>query len=316
MVGVMVILSLIVVFTFPIIINTIKDKKSEISDYRLDMLKNATDLFVDKNSADLNQNGTGCIPLATLVNSGYIKKPIKLGNSDTDITDSKSILYPYEKSNFTNYIVDSDDTRCNAIPVAYRRVRYIEGTGTQYIDTNYKPNPSTGIEVMFQFNDLTYQQRVFGIDSSDNSNPLSYSLYINGSGKLAYAYQNGKGNWRNLGVKVNTLAHNYEFNVTSGSIMYDSKQFTINTNPTNTSAYNLLIMARNNYTSSGVKVNNFASIKIYTFKIYENGTLIRDYVPCYRTSDGVIGMYDKVGNSFYTNAGAGEFKKGENINFS
>ena len=49
------------------------------------------------------------------------------------------------------------------------------------------------------------------------------------------------------------------------------------------------------------------------FKIYNNGTLVCDLVPCYRKSDGVIGMYDLVQRAFRTNIGTGTFTKGGNV---
>jgi len=42
-------------------------------------------------------------------------------------------------------------------------------------------------------------------------------------------------------------------------------------------------------------------------KIYDNGTLVRNMIPCYRRSDLKPGMYDTVNNVFYTNSGSGEF---------
>ena len=55
------------------------------------------------------------------------------------------------------------------------------------------------------------------------------------------------------------------------------------------------------------------SLKMYYFKIWNNDTLVRDYIPCYRTSDGVIGLYDLVENKFYTNSGTGNFSKGSDL---
>lgn len=44
------------------------------------------------------------------------------------------------------------------------------------------------------------------------------------------------------------------------------------------------------------------STSIYTVKIYNSsGTLIRDYIPAYRVSDGVVGLYDFVTRVFYNN---------------
>jgi hypothetical protein len=53
---------------------------------------------------------------------------------------------------------------------------------------------------------------------------------------------------------------------------------------------------------------------IYAHKIWENGTRVQDFVPCYRKADGVIGMYDLVTDTFFTNAGTGTFTKGADVN--
>ena len=54
--------------------------------------------------------------------------------------------------------------------------------------------------------------------------------------------------------------------------------------------------------------------KIKYFQYYDkNDTLICDLVPCYRKSDGVIGMYDRARNTFLTNVGSGTFTKGADV---
>ena len=54
--------------------------------------------------------------------------------------------------------------------------------------------------------------------------------------------------------------------------------------------------------------------KISAFKYYDKtDTPICDLVPCYRKSDGMIGMYDIVRDVFLTNVGSGSFTKGADI---
>ena len=53
--------------------------------------------------------------------------------------------------------------------------------------------------------------------------------------------------------------------------------------------------------------------KIYNAKIYNGDSLVRDFVPCYRKEDNVIGMYDLISNTFYTNSGTGDFEKGQDV---
>ena len=51
------------------------------------------------------------------------------------------------------------------------------------------------------------------------------------------------------------------------------------------------------------------SNRLYFFKIYEWENLVRDFIPCYRISDDVIWLYDKVNNVFYTNSWTWTFTK-------
>ena len=57
------------------------------------------------------------------------------------------------------------------------------------------------------------------------------------------------------------------------------------------------------------------SIKIYYLKIYDNDTLVRDYIP-YITEDNEYGLYDLVTQQFYGNNGDGEFSGEVNKNHS
>ena len=63
----------------------------------------------------------------------------------------------------------------------------------------------------------------------------------------------------------------------------------------------------------GVNSNGSASflspIKLYSCQIYDNGTLVRDFWPCY-DPDGVACLYDKVEKKYYYNAGTGAFTAG------
>jgi hypothetical protein len=52
--------------------------------------------------------------------------------------------------------------------------------------------------------------------------------------------------------------------------------------------------------------NSAAPMKLYTFKIYEGETLIKDYVPAIN-AEGAMGLYDKVNNQFVGSANSGKF---------
>lgn len=73
------------------------------------------------------------------------------------------------------------------------------------------------------------------------------------------------------------------------------------------------------YTSSSTSYISFGSwidvtwsrtIDWYSFKIWKGDTQLRDFIPCYRKSDNIAGMYDIVNEEFYTNCGSGQFLSG------
>lgn len=76
----------------------------------------------------------------------------------------------------------------------------------------------------------------------------------------------------------------------------------------NTDDRNILIFGK--YTDNANPESTektLASTKIYGFKIYMDNIVIREFVPCYRVSDNVKGMYDMITGNFLTVSGEGEF---------
>jgi hypothetical protein len=56
-------------------------------------------------------------------------------------------------------------------------------------------------------------------------------------------------------------------------------------------------------------------IRIYYSQFYNSAwTLARDFIPCYRKSDNIIGMYDLVNDQFYTNSWTWTFTKWPDVN--
>ena len=73
----------------------------------------------------------------------------------------------------------------------------------------------------------------------------------------------------------------------------------------------LLCSAMYNTSSSTItNLDNYAKFKIYYYKIYDNDTLVRDFVPAKRISDDKCGLWDKVNLKFYTDENGGNFTAG------
>ena len=66
-------------------------------------------------------------------------------------------------------------------------------------------------------------------------------------------------------------------------------------------------------TPSGAPMASIPS-RFYSVQI-DNGTTRRNFIHARRDSDGELGMYDLVSNTFFTNAGTGEFIAGPVVYF-
>ena len=56
----------------------------------------------------------------------------------------------------------------------------------------------------------------------------------------------------------------------------------------------------------------YSNMKLYNAKLYNDDTLIRNFVPVINSSNQV-GLYDLVNNQFYGNSGSGSFNAGPSV---
>jgi hypothetical protein len=186
---------------------------------------------------------------------------------------------------------------CNnaILPSEYKQVEYIESTKTQYIDTGFKPNQNTKVELKCQYISSDTSS-IFG------SNP--YFVLTTYSEKYRFRYNSATIDTRAFGTELAKLT------LDKNKAYLNDELVGTFTEATFQSPYNALLFARS--TSSG-GIEEKCSAKLYYAKLWDNGTLVRDYIPCYRKSDGAIGLYDLANGVFYTNNGTGTFTKGKEI---
>lgn len=218
----------------------------------------------------------------------------------------------------------------------YQRVEYIENSGTQYINTGYYWT-SDNVRVVLSANVTTHNQgtSLFGNEE-----------YIGGDRYFALIPHNSGGTMRIYSLDKNLITFSYPLSTdmildvsasTQGSDKYVNLAITSNgstknyggkaktggsviTNPNNlkTGVGEIYLFANHNSGKGAVTgetpnmVGNqiVGKMKVYSFKMYDNNILVRDFVPVVRSRDGVAGLYDMVGHKFYTNIGSGSFKTG------
>ena len=184
-------------------------------------------------------------------------------------------------------------------------LEYIEGTGTQYIDTGFIPNQNTRVVIDFQYTSTTSAGRLFGCRNTVSTDNNTQCFAVGTYGRtppLAY-YTAYNANTYSFGA-IDLERHVIDFN--KNVLSYDGE--IVNTFSTgNFTGYgNIFIFTFNNQT-----VANMALARVFSCKIYDNGTLVRDLVPCYRESDNECGLYDVLNKVFYVNKGTGSFNAGQ-----
>lgn len=165
------------------------------------------------------------------------------------------------------------------LPEGYTQLNYIQSTGTQCIDTGLVCNQSDNYKIELDC-DLT-----------------SSAYYAGANGYLQYQASIAGGARSNLMI---TYANKVETITVNGAVKKTDDWS--NFSDTNVKIGILRLGAANN----GWYSSNIQSGKIYSCKIYKNGVLVRDYVPC-KTPSNEIGLYDLATKEFYGNAGTGAF---------
>lgn len=195
-------------------------------------------------------------------------------------------------------------------PIAkYAKVEYIESTGTQYIDTNYKAiSENYRVKCRFEVESDGSGTVLFGGGASTDTitallqSPAQVKFYV-GSGSVSGATATFI---QGAECDLECHANNGTFAVTLNGATYEgSYSGAINKD------YPLFIFANN---ISGA-ASQFSDIRLYEFKIYDNGTLVRDFVPVVR-QDGTAGLLDQVNEVFYANAGSGTFTVGPDLDWT
>jgi len=186
----------------------------------------------------------------------------------------------------------------NKLPSGYTELYYIEATGTQYIDTGFKHNQDT--RVVMKVLPSTQSANAWLFEGRDSTSIARHGVFFYySSTKTWNADFTGSGarySFSDIGTTdMLEIDYNKNICVINGS----THTFTYTTFQSN---YNLCLMACN---TKGT-IAGYAKGRLYYCTIYDNGTLIRQYIPCIDNA-GNVGLYDLVDDAFYANAGTGDF---------
>jgi len=174
----------------------------------------------------------------------------------------------------------------------YTELEYIQSSGTQYINTGIAPTSDMKVEISFiPTNGLT-EHSIFG---------SSWAV----DGFFLMIYQ-GKIRFHSGGSVIDAVScsagNRYIMECTNSYIKINGTSYSIS-GGANT-ANNILLLGDMGYNESCRGIG-----KIEYAKIWADGKLVRNFVPC-KNAGGTVGLYDLVEDKFYTNAGSGSFTAG------
>lgn len=204
------------------------------------------------------------------------------------------------------------------LPAEYTQLDYIEGTGTQWINTDFRPNQNSGIYLKAQLTEIEKNApddsgRMFA--GSVNSNfGIGYNA-SNGLYRFIFTRKQGVGSDANNIPFPDTLDINiHEF---KNNFLDDSKFWVdgmtreapewVFQNDYGIAIFRTTYENANNYYNAPIKA------KIYSFKFSQGNEVVADLIPAQRISDDKVGMYDIINNTFYSSAGTEEFLAGNSI---
>lgn len=195
-----------------------------------------------------------------------------------------SILYATANDVAIPFNVDNGYTEVEYIEVQNATGPYINTGLTQNSTTYYEMDvqPITGVNGFF-YGALNSPYTEIEATSSN------FNIYINGTNSS-----------RSHGMTRHTIKA-YE-NVLS----MDGTDIRTNVTWPNTNAA-ILLFARSN---TNTPYSYAKGIRIYHLKMWQNGSLARDFFPCYRNNDNAPGLFDSVNRVFYPNLGSGSIVAG------
>lgn len=170
-------------------------------------------------------------------------------------------------------------------------VSYLQNSGTQSIDTGVNPNNNTRLLL-----DIEFLEIPSGISYVQGTG--WYGLFYDPSGILEHFYYDT--DWTGASISNSEILDRMTIDMSNTGLL----TVTLSNGTKRTK------QKTNSFTASIPSLPLNANVsKLYSYKIYDGNTLIRDFVPC-KNANEEYGLFDKVNSKFYSNVGSGSYTGG------
>lgn len=184
------------------------------------------------------------------------------------------------------------------LPQGYTELNHIRSSGTQYIDTGFAPNQDSRVVMDIESVASHGDVPLFGARVAYKN--TAYSMWLRDAAiQTDYNAESGMLNLTTTRIRFQIDKNK---NITTAAGVTTAQSAT-----TFQSAYTAYLFALNQ--AGQPNASGMVSIKMYSCQMYDNGTLVRDFVPCTDPS-GIAGLYDLANGKFYRSAGTADFIAG------
>lgn len=195
------------------------------------------------------------------------------------------------------------------VPIGvYQEVEYLESDGNQSIATG--ATNTTGWDVEYKYNQLYSGSTTYSIMGGRRSNNARITTISHWNGNIYIVPPDGSI------YPIDLVKHRAQWGEKfNWSIILDGNVMKTASAQTTYFEKELALFCERAADTSG-NITGYAGkckCRIYKALFYNGETCVREFYPCYRLSDSVAGMYDKINGVFYTNTGSGTFTVGADV---
>jgi hypothetical protein len=174
---------------------------------------------------------------------------------------------------------------------------WIQSTGTQYIDTGVIGKNGIDVELCVFFTE-SFSDWHFLIGSRLANVDHSYAIGIDSLRKITI--QRGTNIWYDASYTFN-LDTDYTIKIVGTHLYINGEDICSVSDQSFESPVSMYLFAAN----LNGRAEAFIPMSVKYCKIWENGVLVRDYIPT--IDNGHIGLWDNVSGSFFSDAAGGNF---------
>ena len=187
-----------------------------------------------------------------------------------------------------------------SLPNGVQELQWVKANGNVYLNTTFNPNQNTRVVADVEWDASATTSWLFGARNGKNRGAFAFLTY-----KSAYRADYGSA------TKTLSVLPSGRFTVEMDKNVVKINGETVATASSQnfTTNYPMVLFANN---TAGT-ISGYTTAKLYSLKIYDNSTLVRDYIPVRSTSGstaGLIALYDAVHNIVHGPSGSGDFEAG------